>query len=100
MACARSLTGYKPFFNTGAGLNPTERLALMFMTAPVCGLRPLRALRERTVKVPKPGTWNRLLFLIALPMWSNVASTATVAVTLVIFALFATASTHSALVMA
>src|SRR5512144_2798535 len=45
VACARSSTNYKPFFSTGAGLNPTERLALIFITAPVCGLRPLRALR-------------------------------------------------------
>ena len=47
---------YSPFFRVGAGLNPTVRLALIEITAPVWGFLPLRALRERTVNVPKPGT--------------------------------------------
>src|SRR4026209_1981499 len=49
-------SGYNTFFKSGAGLKATVRLALMVITSPVWGLIPLRALRARTVKVPKPGT--------------------------------------------
>jgi hypothetical protein len=56
VACDESRKNHNPFFNPGAGLKPTVRLALMLITAPVCGFMPFRALRERNVNVPKPGT--------------------------------------------
>ena len=62
---------FKESLNSGEGRNPTVLLAGMLMTAPVWGLRPLRALRDRTVHVPKPGNVNRLSFLIPLERFSN-----------------------------
>ena len=46
---------YKDFFRPGAGLKPTVLLALMRISVPVRGLRPLRAARFFIVNVPKPG---------------------------------------------
>src|SRR5262245_58190659 len=46
---------YNDFFRLGAGLKPTVLLALMRISVPVRGLRPLRAARFFIVKVPKPG---------------------------------------------
>ncbi len=43
------------FLRVGAGLNPTVLLALILISSPVWGLRPVLALRDRTVKVPNPG---------------------------------------------
>lgn len=83
----------------GAGLNPTVRLALIVITAPVWGFLPLRALRDRTVKVPKPGIWNRLLFFIAFEILTKVASTASPAALLLRFAVLATESMSSLLVI-
>jgi|TARA_Y100000294_G_scaffold133270_1_gene125799 hypothetical protein len=64
---------YKEPFNVGAGLKPTVLLALILIVAPVCGLRPVLALRFLTVKVPKPGYVNLFSFLIALLIASNAA---------------------------
>ena len=50
-----SLSRYNDFFNLGAGLKPTVLLALICISAPVCGFRPFLALRFLTKKVPKPG---------------------------------------------
>ena len=41
-------------------MNPTVRLALMLIIAPVWEFLPLRALRERTVNVPNPGNLKAL----------------------------------------
>ena len=46
---------YRVFFNCGAGLKVTVLVAAILISSPVRGLRPLRALRFRTVKVPNPG---------------------------------------------
>ena len=46
---------YKVLLRFGAGLNPTVLLALILISSPVCGFRPVLAFRERTVKVPNPG---------------------------------------------
>src|SRR5690554_736507 len=41
-------------FRVLPALKPTVLLAGMLMVAPVCGLRPVRASRWRTLNVPKP----------------------------------------------
>jgi hypothetical protein len=46
---------YKEPFRVGAGLKPTVLLALIFISAPVCGLRPFLAFLFLTVNVPKEG---------------------------------------------
>src|SRR5262244_1919720 len=42
------------FFNSAPGVNFATLRAAILMVAPVCGLRPLRALRAETENVPKP----------------------------------------------
>ena len=41
-------------FNALPGLNAGTLLAGISISSPVCGLRPLRAARSRTSKLPKP----------------------------------------------
>ena len=51
------------FFSVGEALKRTVLPALTLMDSPVRGLRPLRALVLRTVKVPKLGSVNLPFFL-------------------------------------
>src|SRR6185369_45401 len=46
--------------------NFTTVLALIWMGSPVCGLRPMRALRCAFTKRPRPGTTNTPFFLVSL----------------------------------
>src|SRR5205807_8013743 len=46
--------------------NFTTVLALIWMGSPVCGLRPMRALRCAFTRRPRPGTTNTPLFLVSL----------------------------------
>src|SRR5208282_6320785 len=48
------------FLSCGAGRKPTVRAAGIVIAVLVRGLYPARALRRRTVKVPKPGIQKRL----------------------------------------
>src|SRR6476661_3751282 len=50
--------------------------ALIFMLAPVFGLRPVLAARLATLKVPKPMSWTLLSFLTPLAIESSTASSA------------------------
>lgn len=49
----------------------TVLLAFIIMGLPVCGLRPLRALRCFTLNVPKPGTIKRPFFLMDMARIAN-----------------------------
>src|SRR5579871_4780257 len=68
-----------------AGRKPTVREALILMVSPVRGSRPVRALRERSWKVPKPGKENFSLVLMLCCIAANTASVISVAVFLVTF---------------
>src|SRR6202162_4010499 len=46
--------------------NFTTVLALIWIGSPVCGLRPMRALRCAFTKRPRPGTTNTPFFLVSL----------------------------------
>ena len=81
------------------GLKPGTFAALISMAAPVCGLRPARAARLRTTKVPNPTRLTCSSFFSDAQMLSKTASTARVAEALVMSAASATASTSSALFM-
>src|ERR1700682_1478328 len=50
----RCVQHYNLADNSLPALNLATFLALILITAPVCGLRPLRAARLDTEKVPKP----------------------------------------------
>ena len=65
---------YRLSLREGVGLKAMVLLALIFMVAPVCGLRPFRAARSRNVKVPKPGYAKRFSLQTAWPMALKVAS--------------------------
>ena len=67
------------------------------MTSPVCGLRPLRAARLRTEKVPNPTKVTTSPFLRAFVTALVILSTARLAVAFVMSAVEATASIKSAL---
>jgi hypothetical protein len=54
-------------------------LAAISISSPVCGLRPLRAARSRTSKLPKPINCTLSPFFNASKMESKTASTALVA---------------------
>src|SRR6185437_708216 len=86
---------FRPF----DGLNFGTREAGMLIVAPVAGLRPSRALRFATLKVPKSGMRTSLPSFIALRMCPSTASTATVALSLVSSASLATASIKSFLLI-
>ena len=68
----------RPFLSGGAGRNPTVRAAGMVIGALVRGLKPGRARRRRTVKVPKPGIQKRLSLRIERAICSNASSTVAV----------------------
>lgn len=61
------------------GLKAGTLLAGISISAPVCGLRPLRAERSRTSKLPKPISWILSPFLSASKIVSKTESTAFVA---------------------
>src|ERR1700723_3897434 len=66
--------GQRPFLSCGAGRKPTVRDAAMVIGALVRGLKPARALRRRTEKVPKPGTQKRLSLRIERAICSKARS--------------------------
>ena len=57
-------------------MNDGTFLAGIFNSAPVCGLRPVRAARFETLNVPNPISVTVSPFLRALVMFSMVASRA------------------------
>src|ERR1700704_111921 len=59
------------FFNSAPALNLATRRAAILIVAPVCGFRPLRALRCEVEKVPKPIRATRSPFFSALVMLST-----------------------------
>jgi hypothetical protein len=52
--CSLHLKGYKLSFNALLGVNFTAVEAGIWISLPVCGLRPLRAARFTVLKLPKP----------------------------------------------
>src|SRR5581483_770648 len=64
------------FFSSAPGVNFATLRAAILMVAPVCGLRPLRALRCETENVPKPISATRSPFFRAPVMLSTVVSIA------------------------
>src|SRR5215469_4915759 len=68
-AVTANLPGYfllTCFLSSTPGVNLATRRAAILMTPPVWGLRPLRALRCETEKVPKPTRVTRSPFFSAL----------------------------------
>src|SRR5262249_4804107 len=57
------------------GLKVRTRRAVISISSPVCGLRPLREDFLRTRKCPKPTIFTSLACSKALSIWSNTAST-------------------------
>src|SRR4051795_8922182 len=53
-------------FAAFATRNFTTVFALIWIGSPVCGLRPMRALRCAFTRRPRPGTTNTPLFLVSL----------------------------------
>src|ERR1019366_1622276 len=64
------------FFSTTPGVNLATFRAAILMTPPVCGLRPLRALRCETEKVPNPTRVTRSPFFRAAVTASIIVSIA------------------------
>src|SRR5258706_2785060 len=81
------------------GVNLATRRAAIFMVAPVCGFRPLRALRWETENVPNPIKATRSPFLRAEVTLSTAVSIAVVACAFEILQAPAIRSTRSALFM-
>jgi hypothetical protein len=73
-------------------LNVGALRAGILSSLPVCGLRPTRAARLETLKVPKPMSVTTSPFLSALVIAASVASIARPASAFVEPAAFATAS--------
>jgi hypothetical protein len=71
------------FFKSAPGVNRATLRAAILMVAPVCGLRPLRALRDATANVPNPIKATRSPFFNAWVMLSTVVSIAEAACVLV-----------------
>src|SRR3974390_2901808 len=87
------------FFNSTPGVNLATRRAAILRTPPVCGLRPLRALRCKTEKVPKPTRVTRSPFFSAAVTESTSTSIAAEALVLVMPVEAAIFSTKSVLFM-
>src|SRR5581483_10637114 len=64
------------FLSSAPGVNFATLRAAILIVAPVCGLRPLRAFREDTAKVPNPIRATRSPFLRAAVMLSTAVSMA------------------------
>lgn len=89
---------YFTFVESSApGLNLTTFFALIVISLPVCGLRPLRAERSETENDPNPTRATRSPFLSADEVVSMNASSARFASALEIPAPSAIDSTNSAL---
>src|SRR5882757_440002 len=87
------------FLSLFPGVNLATRRAAIFMVAPVCGFRPLRALRWGTENVPNPVKATRSPFLRAEVTLSTAVSIAVVACAFEILQAPAIRSTRSALFM-
>src|SRR5271157_1608914 len=87
------------FFSSTPGLNLATRRAAILMTPPVCGLRPLRALRCEVEKVPKPTRVTRSPFFSAAVTASTTVSSAPPAAVLLMPLAAAILSTRSPLFM-
>src|SRR5271170_1949503 len=87
------------FFSSFPGVNLATLRAAILMVAPVCGFRPLRALRCETENVPNPIKATRSPFLRAAVTLSTVVSIAVVACAFEIPQAPAIRSTRSALFM-
>src|SRR5579863_3631914 len=85
------------FFSSAPGVNFATLRAAILMVAPVCGLRPFRALRCDTENVPKPINATRSPFFNAPVMLLTAVSIAVVACALLISQAPAILSTRSAL---
>src|SRR5262245_43902034 len=90
---------FTAFFSSAPGTNFVTFLAGIFKGAPVCGLRPVLALRELTEKVPKPTNVTLLPFFNVDTTPSSAELRALLAWTLEIFASFAILSINSPLFM-
>src|SRR6266404_4655897 len=101
--CCKKSGPYLPllttFFSSFPGVNLATLRAAILMVAPVCGFRPLRALRCETENVPKPIKATRSPFLRAAVTLSTVVSIAVVACAFEILQAPAIRSTRSALFM-
>src|SRR5208283_315514 len=87
------------FFSSTPGVNLATRRAAILMTPPVCGLRPLRALRCEVEKVPKPTRVTRSPFFSAAVTASTIVSIAPPAAVLLMPLAAAILSTRSPLFM-
>src|ERR1019366_15018 len=87
------------FLSSTPGVNLATLRAAILMTPPVCGLRPLRALRCETENVPKPTRVTRSPFFSASVTASIRVSMAAAALVLVMPVEAATFSTRSPLFM-
>jgi hypothetical protein len=72
---AATLAGYRRCPSAVPARKPTVRDALIWIGSLVCGLRPMRALRFFTAKVPKPTIWTSLSFF--RPFWIDAISALT-----------------------
>src|SRR6056297_2365636 len=90
--------GLSAAFSVELGLNFIAVEAAIFTGAPVCGLRPVRALRLVVLNEPKPGQATFSPFLVASTTWSKNAPRVRSASALETPAASATASISSALV--
>src|SRR5690606_32652642 len=73
----------RPALRVEEALKPTDLEAAIFMDSPVFGLRPWRAARFFTSKVPKPMIWTFLSFLTPFSMEPRTAARASSAARLV-----------------
>src|SRR5580658_2283349 len=87
------------FLSSFPGVNLATLRAATLIVAPVCGFRPLRALRCETENVPNPIKATRSPFLRAVVTLSTVVSIAVVACAFEILQAPAIRSTRSALFM-
>src|SRR5208282_2860732 len=90
---------FTTFLSSFPGVNLATLRAAILIVAPVCGFRPLRALRCETENVPNPIKATRSPFLRAVVTLSTVVSIAVVACAFEIPQAPAIRSTRSALFM-
>src|SRR5271169_6255293 len=90
---------FTTFLSSFPGVNLATLRAAILIVAPVCGFRPLRALRCETEKVPNPIRATRSPFLRAAVTLSTVVSIAVVACAFDMLQAPAIRSTRSALFM-
>src|SRR5499427_2044651 len=90
---------FTAFLSSAPGVNFATLRAAILIVAPVCGLRPLRALRCETEKVPNPIKATRSPFRRAAVKLSTAVSIAVVACAFEMLQAPAIRSTRSALFM-